>query len=132
MTHDKSYVEKDYKVVGSRVKRPDGIDKVTGKALYGADLYAPNMLVGKMLRINEPHALIKSINTSKAEKVPGVKSVITFQDFKNVESFPVSPLPRRPRYEKFKILEILNVSLRAGGISRVQGSKISSGMLNFS
>ena len=37
MTHDKSYVEKDYKVVGSRVKRPDGIDKVTGKARYGAD-----------------------------------------------------------------------------------------------
>ena len=73
-----------FHVVGTRPIRPDGIDKVTGKALYGADLYAPNMLVGKMLRINEPHALIKSINTSKAEKVPGVKSVITFQDFKNV------------------------------------------------
>ena len=47
MTHDKSYVEKDYKVVGSRVKRPDGIEKVTGKARYGADASAPGGLVGR-------------------------------------------------------------------------------------
>ena len=64
-----------FHVVGTRPIRPVGIDKVTGKALYGADLYAPNMLVGKMLRINEPHALIKSINISKAQKLPGVKAV---------------------------------------------------------
>ncbi len=78
-------IDKKFSVVGTRPIRPDGVDKVTGKALYGADLYAPNMLVGKMLRINEPHAFIKSINTSKAEALPGVKSVVTYKDFLNVQ-----------------------------------------------
>ena len=54
---------------------------MTGKALYGADLYAPNMLYGSLLRINEAHALIESIDISAAEEIPGVKSIITFRDF---------------------------------------------------
>ena len=66
MTHDNRYVEKDYKVVGSRVKRPDGIDKVTGKARYGADASAPGGLVGRVLRSPHPHAQIVKINTAKA------------------------------------------------------------------
>ena len=77
-------MKKKFRVVGTRPIRPDGIEKVTGQALYGADLHAPNMLVGKMLRINEPHALIKSINISKAQKLPGVKAIITFKDFMKV------------------------------------------------
>ena len=72
---------KEFKIVGTRPLRPDGIDKVTGKAMYGADLYAPNMLYGSLLRINEPHAFIESIDTSIAEELPGVKSVVTFKDF---------------------------------------------------
>ena len=72
---------KEFKIVGTRPLRPDGIDKVTGKAMYGADLYAPNMLYGCLLRINEPHAFIESIDTSIAEELPGVKSVVTFKDF---------------------------------------------------
>lgn len=80
MTHDNRYVEKDYKVVGSRVKRPDGIDKVTGKARYGADASAPGGLVGRILRSPHPHAQIVKINTAKAEKLAGVKAVITSAD----------------------------------------------------
>ena len=72
---------KNFKIVGTRPLRPDGVDKVTGKALYGADLYAPNMLYGSLLRINEAHALIESIDISVAEELPGVKSIITFKDF---------------------------------------------------
>ena len=72
---------KQFKVIGTSPLRPDGIEKVTGKAIYGADLSAPNMLYGLMLRINEPHALIESIDISIAEKLPGVKSIITFKDF---------------------------------------------------
>ena len=72
---------KNFKIVGTRPLRPDGVDKVTGKALYGADLYAPNMLYGSLLRINEAHALIESIDISAAEEIPGVKSIITFRDF---------------------------------------------------
>ena len=86
MTSQGNKTNRQFNVVGTRPVRPDGIDKVTGKALYGADLYSPNMLVGKMLRINEPHALIKSIDTSKAEQLPGVKSVITFKDFLSVDT----------------------------------------------
>ena len=82
-----------FSVVGTRPIRPDGIEKVTGKALYGADLYAPNMLVGKMLRISEAHARIKSINTSKAEKLPGVKAVITFKDFMKVKTNKSNVIP---------------------------------------
>ena len=67
---------KQFKVIGTRPLRPDGIEKVTGKAIYGADLSAPNMLYGLMLRINESHALIENIDISIAEKLPGVKSMI--------------------------------------------------------
>jgi len=80
MKHDQSYVEKDFKVVGTRVPRPDGIDKVTGRAKYGADAYAPGQLVGLVLRSPHPHARIKEINISRAEKVPGVKAVLTSED----------------------------------------------------
>ena len=66
MTHDNSYVEKEFNVVGTRFSRPDGIDKVTGKARYGADASAPGQLIGKVLRSPHAHAQILKINTSKA------------------------------------------------------------------
>ena len=56
-----------HKWVGSRHVRPDGIEKVTGRANFGADLYAPNMLHGKVVRSPHPHARLVSIDTSKAE-----------------------------------------------------------------
>jgi CO/xanthine dehydrogenase Mo-binding subunit len=80
----------DFKVVGTRPLRPDGIDKVTGRALYGADLYAPGMLVGAVLRSPHPHARIKAIDTAKAAALAGVKAVITKDDFATV---PDSHLP---------------------------------------
>ena len=80
MKHDQSYVEKDFTVIGTRVPRPDGVDKVTGRAKYGADAYAPGQLVGLVLRSPHAHARIKSINTSKAEKVPGRKAILTAED----------------------------------------------------
>ena len=80
MGHDQKYVDKKYEVVGERFNRPDGIDKVTGKARYGADASAPGQLVGRVLRSPHAHAQILKINTAKAEKLPGVKSVVTFED----------------------------------------------------
>jgi len=70
-----------FKVVGTRPLRPDGIDKVTGRARFGADMNAPGMLVGRILRSPHAHAKIKGIDTSKAEKIPGVKAVVTRKDF---------------------------------------------------
>jgi CO/xanthine dehydrogenase Mo-binding subunit len=81
MTHESDLVEKNFKVIGSRVRRPDGIDKVTGRARYGADASAPGQLVGLVLRSPHAHAIIKKIDTSAAEKLAGVKAVITSADF---------------------------------------------------
>ena len=69
-----------YKVVGTRPIRHDGYDKVTGKALYGADVDLPGMVFGKVLRSPHAHAVIRSIDTSKAEAHPRVLAVATAQD----------------------------------------------------
>ena len=70
-----------YKVIGTRPIRHDGVDKVTGKARYGADIQLPGMLHGKVLRSSHAHARIKSIDTSRAEAHPEVKAVATYRDF---------------------------------------------------
>ena len=76
--------KRDFKVIGTRPLRPDGVDKVTGRALYGADMYAPGMLVGRMLRSPHAHAKIRKIDTSRAEVLAGVKAVVTAADFAEV------------------------------------------------
>ena len=63
----------EYKVIGTRPIRPDGADKVTGRAVYGGDMRLTGMLHGKVLRSPHAHARIKSINTAKAEALPGVQ-----------------------------------------------------------
>ena len=69
-----------YDVVGTRPIRHDGADKVTGRALYGADVLTADLLHGKILRSPHAHARIKSIDTSKAEAYPGVRAVVTARD----------------------------------------------------
>jgi CO/xanthine dehydrogenase Mo-binding subunit len=69
-----------YKWIGKRTIRPDGEDKVTGRATFGADFVQPGMLIGKILRSPHPHARIKSINLDKAAALPGVKAVMTGHD----------------------------------------------------
>src|SRR5690606_19022332 len=70
-----------YRTVGTRPVRPDGVDKVTGRAQYGADVHLEGLLYGAMLRSPHAHARIKRIDTSKAEALPGVHAVVTQQDF---------------------------------------------------
>ena len=72
------------KVVGTRPIRPDGADKVTGRAQFGADLAMPGQLVGKILRSPHAHARIVSIDAKKARALPGVKAVVTGADFPNL------------------------------------------------
>ena len=71
----------DYKVVGTRPVRHDGADKVTGRAIYGTDLNLPDMLHARVLRSPHAHARIKSIDTSKAEALEGVRAVVTGTGF---------------------------------------------------
>ena len=72
--------------IGTRPIRPDGVDKVTGKARFGADFSLPGMLHGKVLRSPHPHALLKSIDISKAKALPGVKAIVTRDDFNDMPS----------------------------------------------
>jgi len=78
--------EKEFKVVGTRPVRHDGADKVTGRARYSADSHPTGYLHGKILRSPYPHARIKSIDTSRAESHPGVKSVVTSGDLPYVSA----------------------------------------------
>jgi CO/xanthine dehydrogenase Mo-binding subunit len=73
-----------FKHIGQRTIRPDGFDKVTGKANYGADLALPGMIWGAILRSPHAHANIRSINTERAEASPDVLAIATFQDFPSV------------------------------------------------
>jgi len=72
---------KQSKVLGTRPVRHDGTDKVTGRAVYGADVQLPGMVYGKVLRSPHAHARIKSIDTSAAEKLDGVLAVATGADW---------------------------------------------------
>jgi len=69
-----------FRVIGTRPLRPDGVDKVTGRAVFGADVKLPGMLHGKILRSPHAHARIVSIDTSAAQALPGVRAVVTAQD----------------------------------------------------
>tara|TARA_B100001245_G_scaffold196735_1_gene155720 strand:- start:331 stop:2583 length:2253 start_codon:yes stop_codon:yes gene_type:complete len=80
-----------YKWVGTRPIRPDGLDKVTGKAQFGADLTLPGMLFGKVVRSPHAHARILSIDTSTAESMLGVKAVITGSDFPDLAANGAHP-----------------------------------------
>jgi CO/xanthine dehydrogenase Mo-binding subunit len=84
-------VKSPYKWVGTRPIRPDGIPKVTGTAKYGADFSLPEMLYGKILRSPHAHANIKSIDTSKAESLPGVQAVVTAVDFPDQDFSYIGP-----------------------------------------
>ena len=76
--------EKEYKVIGTRPIRHDGVDKVTGRAVYGADVQLPGLLHGKILRSPHAHARIRSIDVSRAAVHPGVKAVMTAADLPDV------------------------------------------------
>ncbi len=78
----------DNKWIGKRTIRPDGADKVTGRAAFGADHSLPGMLWGKVLRSPHPHAIIKSINLAEAASLPGVRAVMSGDDL------PIIPLDK--------------------------------------
>ncbi|MEL7157003.1 MAG: xanthine dehydrogenase family protein molybdopterin-binding subunit, partial [Actinomycetota bacterium] len=88
---DEPQANPGYKQVGSRPIRPDGLEKVTGKARFGADLQLPGQLEGAVLRSPHAHARITSIDTSAAEAMPGVKAVITRDDFPDLAEAGARP-----------------------------------------
>ena len=73
-------MKKEFISVGKNMEKFDSYDKVTGKATYVADMHLPGMLHGKILHSTHAHALIKSIDVSKARALPGVHAVLTAAD----------------------------------------------------
>jgi CO/xanthine dehydrogenase Mo-binding subunit len=80
-SRQKSAGQGGYRVLGTRPIRHDGLDKVNGKAKYSADVQMAGLLHGGILRSPHAHARIVSIDTSRAEALPGVKAAVTFDDF---------------------------------------------------
>ena len=78
--------EEAFDVIGTRPIRHDGPDKVTGRARYAADIHPPGWLVGKVLRSPHAHAVIRSIDATRALAIPGVKAVVTSADFPEVSA----------------------------------------------
>ena len=72
------------KVVGTRPIRPDGVEKVTGRANFGADRALPGMLYGKIKRSPHAHTRIIKINADKALALPGVRAIATAADFPEI------------------------------------------------
>lgn len=77
---DERKTPQEFQVVGSQPIRPDGVDKVTGRAVFGADIRLPGMLYGAVLRSPHAHTRILAIDTSQAEALPGVRAVVTAAD----------------------------------------------------
>ena len=81
-----------FKVVGTRPVRPDGVDKVTGRAAFGADFTLPGMLCGQVVRSPHAHARIRGIDTSAALALPGVRAVVTAVEVAQAGLGPIMPL----------------------------------------
>ena len=78
MSNDRFYeFEQKTTLIGKDLPRVGSVDKAMGRARYAGDMVLPGMLFGKTLRSPHAHARIKSIDTSKAEKIIGVKAVVT-------------------------------------------------------
>jgi CO/xanthine dehydrogenase Mo-binding subunit len=71
----------EFRLIGTRPNRPDGLDKVTGRARYGADMTLPGMLFAAVVRSPHAHARILKIDASAALALDGVKAVVTRADF---------------------------------------------------
>ena len=117
----------EFKVIGTRPIRHDGLEKVMGRAKYGADFAFPDMLWGKVLRSPHAHAKIKSINVDKALRLPGVKAVITYKDF--VPQGEVGyryggVVPYNPRHLAANILADDKVLYHGHGVAAVAATSV--------
>ncbi len=94
----------EYQTVGARVPKLDALEKVQGKATYIHDLKVPRMLYGKILWSEHAHARIRKIDTSRAEKLPGVKAVITGYNTPEIKTgfFKDNPVLKKDKVRQFR------------------------------
>ncbi len=78
-------MSEEFFYVGERVPKLDAADKVSGRTMYGHDMKLPRMLYGKILRSEHAHARVLNIDTSQAERLPGVRAIITAEDIPEIK-----------------------------------------------
>ena len=110
--------EVEYNVVGKRPIRPDGVDKVTGRAQYGADVQLTGLLHAKVVRSPHAHARIKSIDTSEAEAHPGVRTVVTGKDM------PIASLTESELGGDYNRLRLVSNNFLAGDKALYKGHAV--------
>ena len=103
----------EYTVIGTRLAKVDGPERVTGKAAFGADLSLPNMLWAKLVRSPYSHARIKKIDPSKALALPGVKAVICADDLPPLAKGTTAPLVGEVSIDMSAIRELVMASDKA-------------------
>ena len=110
--------EVEYNVVGKRPIRPDGVDKVTGRAQYGADVQLTGLLHAKVVRSPHAHARINSIDTSEAEAYPGVRAVVTGKDM------PIASLTEADLGGDYHRLKLVSNNFLAGDKALYKGHAV--------
>lgn len=119
------------KVVGKEIPRVDGYDKVSGTATYTFDIRLPRMTQARILRSNIPHAIIKNIDTSEAEKLPGILGIIHHKNAPEINWFNASSLfDKHIRYEGEEIACIV-AETEAIALEAMKLIKIEYEKLNF-
>ena len=87
----------EFSTIGKKLPWSEGPAFVTGKAIYTADIYLPNMLYAKVLRSPHPHARIVKIDATKAEKLGGVEAVVTWKDVPRIKYNTADKNPPNPK-----------------------------------
>ena len=116
----------DYKVIGTRPVRHDGADKVTGRALYGADYSAAGLVHGFILRSPHAHARIVKIDVSKAAKVPGVLAIVTAADMPDGgdQLVDIGDGPTPLRYVRGNVLALDKVLYKGHAVAAVAAANL--------
>ena len=127
MTANATSNNSGFKVIGTTPIRHDATDKVTGRARYGADIHLPGLLHGKILRSPHAHAIIKSIDATKALALPGVKSVVTSADLPELSGRPVDVAegaPVNPRFLSNNVLASHKALYKGHAIAGVAATSV--------
>jgi xanthine dehydrogenase molybdenum-binding subunit len=114
--------KRQFRIIGSKVEKLDAAAKVTGRAHFGADVTIPRSLIGKILRSPHAHAIIKQIDIDAARRVPGVKAIITGDDFPQLSVDPSGAISQRDVFLSQEVMARRKVFFHGQAVAAVAAS----------